>query len=243
MRDHWDNEDWAEVEDMDETATSKGLKQSVVVLAETLTDEEEVSGDAAGFKDTVTQLTKTLESFKSSFDDTLKELQRLNHKIDEERKQNTGFKDAVTQLTETLKSFKSGLDDNQELQHSNMKMDEERKQKTLERALILTCVDSFDYYQVDTIYNGRERYSSDLAKSVIGSFMLGQSAKLPSAILIEDGILNYEWYDKTIKEKDTLVKKFVDKFVYQISILIGKQPRIVKVGESNEYVLYDIHYE
>ena len=59
-------------------------------------------------------------------------------------------------------------------------------------------------------------------------------------VLIDD---SYEWIQKTIKEKDTLVEKFVDKFVYQISILIGKQPRIVKVGESNEYVLYDIHYE
>jgi DNA gyrase/topoisomerase IV subunit A len=195
MRDHWDNEDWAEVEDMDETATSKGLKQSVVVLAETLTDEEEVSGDVSGFKDTVTQLTKTLESFKSSFDDTLKELQRLNKK-----------------------------------------MDEERKQKTLERALILTDLDSFDYYLVELTGKGYERYSSDLAKGVIGRFMLGQSAKLPSAMLSED---SYEWYKKTIKEKDTLVKKFVDKFVYQISILTGKQPRIVKVGD----MLYDIHYE
>ena len=239
MRDHWDNEDWAEVEDMDETATSAALKQSAVIVAETLTDEEEVSGDGAGFKDAVTQtqLTKTLESFKSSFDDMLKELQRLNHKIDEERTQNTGFKDAVTQLTETLKSFKSGLDDNQELQHSNMKMDEERKQKTLERALILTELDSFAYYERGAV--GVLLNSSDLAKRVIGRFMLGQSAQLPSAILIHD---SYDWHKKTIKEK---VEKFVDKFVYQISILIGKQPRIVKVGESNEYVdmLYDIHYE
>jgi hypothetical protein len=199
MRDNWDNEDWAEVEDMDETAASKGLKQSVVVLAETLTDEEEVSGDAAGFKDTVTQLTKTLESFKSSFDDTLKELQRLN-----------------------------------------MKMDEDKKQKTLERALVLTELDSFTYYDV----KGDERYSSDLAKDVIGRFMLGQSAKLPSAMLIED-YYPYDLDKKTIKEKDTLYKKFVDKFVYQISILIGKQPRIVIDGESIQYVymLYDIHYE
>ena len=149
---------------MDETDTSKGLKQSVVVLAETLTDEEEVCVSMKDFKDTVTQLTKTLESFKSSFDDTLKELQRLNMKMDEERKQNTGFKDAVTQLTETLKSFKSGLDDNQELQHSNMKMDEERKQKTLERALILTDVDSNR-----TICNGYEshNYSSVLVKILL----------------------------------------------------------------------------
>ena len=179
MRDCWDNEPWAEalrkidrqkfsllhqVKDMDETDTSKGLKQSVVVLAETLTDEEEVCVSMKDFKDTVTQLTKTLESFKSSFDDTLKELQRLNMKMDEERKQNTGFKDAVTQLTETLKSFKSGLDDNQELQHSNMKMDEERKQKTLERALILTDVDSNR-----TICNGYEshNYSSVLVKILL----------------------------------------------------------------------------
>ena len=238
MRDNWDNEDWAEVEDMDETATSAALKQSAVIVAETLTDEEEVCVSMKDFKDTVTQLTKTLESFKSSFDDTLKELQRLNMKMDEERKQNTGFKDAVTQLTETLKSFKSGLDDNQELQHSNMKMDEERKQKTLERALVLTELDSFAYYDGGAV--GLKLLSSDLAKRVIGRFMLGQSAQLPYAILIHD---SYEWYKKTIKEKDILVEKFVDKFVYQISILIGKQPRIVKVGESNEYVLYDIHYE
>jgi len=43
----------------------------------------------------------------------------------------------------------------------------------------------------------------------------------------------------TIEENDTLVKEFVDMFEDQISTLIGKQPRIVKVGS----MMYDIHYE
>ena len=80
---------------MTSTAASKGLQSPVVV-------EEEVSdvlsslsiADASGltrmtsdtgFKDTVNQLTETLKSFKSSTDDTLKELQRLNMKMDKER--------------------------------------------------------------------------------------------------------------------------------------------------------------
>jgi uncharacterized protein YoxC len=260
MRDDWDNEDWAGVEDMDDTTTTKGL-QSVVVVEETLT-EEEVSGDAAaGFKDTVAQLTKTLESFKSSFDDTLKELQCLNHKIDEERKQNTDLKDAVTQLTETLKS-KTCFDDTQQemkleltalsqdvkslnlhMKTLTMIMDEERKQKTLERALILPDLDAFAYHTTDKNSYGDVGMSSELAKGVIRRFMLGQGAKLPSAILN----LSYrsqasypnEWNKKTIKEKDTMVKEFVDEFVKQISTLIGKQPRTVKVGD----MVYNIYYE
>ena len=258
MRDDWDYEVWAEVEDMDDTTTTKG-SQSVVVVEETLT-EEEVSGDAAaGFKDTVAQLTKTLESFKSSFDDTLKELQCLNHKIDEERKQNTDLKDAVTQLTETLKS-KTCFDDTQQemkleltalsqdvkslnlhMKTLTMIMDEERKHKTLERALILTDLDSFRYYPKGTRY---EHPSSELAKRVIGRFMLGQGAKLPFAILdlsYSKVSFTYEWNKKTDKEKYALLKKFVDKFVNQISTLIGKQPCIVKVGDM--LYPYEIHYD
>jgi Ni,Fe-hydrogenase III component G len=109
--------------------------------------------------------------------------------------------------------------------------------------LVLTELDSFAYYERGAV--GVLLNSSDLAKRVSGRFMLGQSAKFPSAILIKD-YNSYEWHEKTIKEKDgPMVKEFVDKFEDQISTLIGKQPRIVKVGESIQYVymLYDIHYE
>jgi vacuolar-type H+-ATPase subunit I/STV1 len=207
-----DNDDWADVEDiMDET---------LVVVAETLTDEEVLS-DTTVLKDTMAQLTETLKSIKSSFDDNLKELQRLNKKIDEERKETTLLK---------------------ELQRLNMNMEEEKNQKTLERALKLTYLDSFNYYvfKVNNCYEGGYKseclLSSDLAEGVIGRFMLGQSAKLPISSLIDDP---YKWNKMTIKEKDTMVKKFVDKFVDQIQDLIGKQPRTVKDGD----MLYDIHYE
>jgi vacuolar-type H+-ATPase subunit I/STV1 len=205
-----DNDDWAEVEDI--------MDEAVVVVAETPTDGEVLSDT----KDTMAQLTETLKSIKSSFDDYLKELQRLNKKIDEERKETTLLK---------------------ELQRLNMNMDEEKNQKILERALKLTYLDSFNYYVFkvnNNCYEGGYKseclLSSDLAEGVIGRFILGQSAKLPISSLIDDP---YKWNRMTIKEKDALVKEFVDKFVDQIKELIGKQPRTVKVGD----MLYDIHYE
>jgi hypothetical protein len=176
MRDDWDNEDevWGEVEDMDDTAASKGL-QSVAVI-DTLT--EEVCGDAAGFKDTVAQLTNALESIKSSFDDTQQEM-----------------KLELTALSQDVKSL------NLHMKTLTMIMDEERKHKTLERALILTDLDSFRYYPKGTRY---EHPSSELAKRVIGRFMLGQGAKLPFAILdlsYSKVSFTYEWNKKTDKEK------------------------------------------
>jgi type I site-specific restriction-modification system R (restriction) subunit len=224
MRDDWDYEVWAEVEDMDDTTTTKG-SQSVVVVEETLT-EEEVSGDAAaGFKDTVAQLTKTLESFKSSFDDTQQEM-----------------KMELTALSQDVKSL------NLQMTTLTILMDEELRQKTLERALILTDLDAFEYipveyYQMDYPYDAGA--SSELAKGVIRRFMLGQGAKIPSAIMNlsyrSHVSYSYKWNEKTDKEKDAMVKEFVDEFVNQISTLIGKQPRIEKVRDM--LYPYEIHYD
>ena len=80
---------------MTSTAASKGL-QSPVVVEEEVSDilsSLSIAGASGvtrmtsdtGFKDTVNQLTETLRSFKSSSDDTLKELKRLNMKMDKER--------------------------------------------------------------------------------------------------------------------------------------------------------------
>ena len=81
---------------MTSTATSKGLQSPVVVEEEEVSDilsSLSIAGASGvtrmtsdtGFKDTVNQLTETLRSFKSSSDDTLKELKRLNMKMDKER--------------------------------------------------------------------------------------------------------------------------------------------------------------
>ena len=210
------DDDWAEVEDLDVTSTaaSKGLQSPVVVVEEEVSDvlsSLSIAGASGvtrmtsdtGFKDSVNHLTETLKSFKSSFDDTLKELLRLNMKMDKERFQ------------------------------KNIVGAEERIQKTLERALILTDLDSFEYYVVD---NNQVFLSSSLANGVIGRFMLGQGSILPHAILTN---LEYNiWTEKTIMEKDTMVKEFVDKFVNQMKTLIKKEPLIVKVGDLS----YEVYY-
>ena len=81
---------------MTSTAASKGLQSPVVVVEEEVSDvlsSLPIAGASGvtrktrdtGFKDSVNHLTETLKSFKSSFDDTLKELLRLNMKMDKER--------------------------------------------------------------------------------------------------------------------------------------------------------------
>ena len=63
---------------------------------------------------------------------------------------------------------------------SNIKrlLEEERKQKKLDRAMQLTFLESFEYYDPNQRFSDKE--SSDLAKKAIGWFMLGFGFTLPS---------------------------------------------------------------
>ena len=123
-----------------------------------------------------------------------------------------------------------------------MIMEDEKKQRSLERALNLTDLGSFDYYilQEDIWPNYDKRRSSDLAKSVIGWFMIGQGAYLPSDLTVlvdhDDSAL---WCTMSPDKKDALAKEFADKFASQIKTLIKHEPRLVKDGIASYSIFYE----
>ena len=129
--------------------------------------------------------------------------------------------DSMTQqqLTESLTSLKDSFDDkintvNQnidklfsEVKKSNDISAKQLKLKKLELALAQTHLSSFEYH------DGYQKKSAELAKSIIGWFILGYGYNLPDAYIYER---NYT------KSK----KAFQDKLVKQIKDLIGREPRV-----------------
>jgi uncharacterized protein YpmS len=112
-------------------------------------------------------------------------------------------------------------------------MEEECKQKTLERALTLTDLDSFDYY--DKSYNNSaKKNSSELAKSTIKWFMVGYGSNLPNLVTLTN---EYNFEYKSATEKEVLIKAFVDRFAKQIKVLIKREPRVVK-NDNGTYAIF-----
>ncbi len=100
---------------------------------------------------------------------------------------------------------------------------EEKKQKTLERALQMTDLESFNYY--------RDRYQSvssteELAKKVIKWFLLGYGMNLSS-------IYSTKQYGN---EADQAA--FRQKFKEQIKTLIMREPRMVQNSDGNFTIYY-----
>ena len=101
-------------------------------------------------------------------------------------------------------------------------MEDDRKHKTLERALALTDLNSFYYY--DNTGAGKKN-SSDLAKTVLGWFMLGRTMTLR--------------HEPTLTKVIDLQSKSVEEFAKMIRELIKKEPRLLKRDDG----MYSISYE
>jgi len=210
--------------------------------------------------DTVTLSTESLDSLKSSFDDSLvrivKEIQSSNEKLAISLK--SSFDNSLVRIVKEIQSSNERLDSKMSVLSQNvhdlnlhvvnaskhigavkMIMEDEKKQRSLERALNLTDWGSFDYYILQEDWIGKHR-SSDLAKLVIGWFMIGQGAYLNSNLTAlvdhDDPAL---WRTMSPDKKDALAKEFADKFASQIKTLINHEPRLVKDGIASYLIFYE----
>jgi len=102
---------------------------------------------------------------------------------------------------------------------------EENKQKTLERALSLTHLNSFVYYEDP----GTRKHSADLAKEVIEWFMIDHGYYLTDAMLVYDE-------DREISNEETMA--FLDKFKAQIKALIKREPRLEQEFDGRFLIYY-----
>jgi hypothetical protein len=112
-------------------------------------------------------------------------------------------------------------------------LEDDRKHKTLERALALTDLNSFYYY--DNTGAGKKN-SSDLAKTVLGWFMLGRTMTLRHEPTLTKVI---DLQSKSVEEKDDNIKAFAERFAKMIRELIKKEPRLLKRDDG----MYSISYE
>lgn len=103
---------------------------------------------------------------------------------------------------------------------------DERKDKRIERAMKLVHLESFQYYD-----DYSKEQSSDLAKTVLEWFLLGQGMFI-DGLTMED----VRWNNQA--EKDASAQAFRDKFKNQIKSLIGKEPNVFKKDDGR----YVIHY-
>jgi hypothetical protein len=202
--------------------TSKHSK--LAAAAEALIEAASLESDALTKK----QLVNHLESLKSSFD------VNLNKVVQKMQSSNENFDVKINTLQQHVNLVKC------EIGALKVIMEEECKQKTLERALTLTDLDSFDYYEntnysLDNSYNAKKN-SSELAKSTIKWFMVGYGSNLPNLLTLTS---MYNFSSKPATEKEVLIKAFVDRFAKQIKVLIKREPRVVK----NDSGTYSIFYQ
>ena len=220
-----DNDDWAEVEEEEKETPFMGLQTAAV---------EALIKDDTRLLDTVTLLTESLDSLKSSFDDNLvrvvKEIQSSNEKLDSK----------MSILSQNVHDLKLHVvNASKDMGALKMIIEDEKKHRALERALNLTNLDSFGYWADDS---GRlcSFWSSELAKVVIGRFMLGQGAVLPSDSALTD--CDDVWREMSRDKKNALSKEFADKFASQIKTLIKHEPRLVKTAKEG-IASYTIFHE
>jgi len=212
-----DNDDWAEVEEEEKETPFMGLQTAAV---------EALIKDDTRLLDTVTLLTESLDSLKSSFDDNLvrvvKEIQSSNEKLDSK----------MSILSQNVHDLKLHVvNASKDMGALKMIIEDEKKHRALERALNLTKLDSFVYWAADNSGWLCSACSSELAKVVIDRFMLGQGAVLPS-----DSALTVDcddvWREMSRDKKNALSKEFADKFASQIKTLIKHEPRLVKTAKE-----------
>ena len=170
--------------------TSKHSK--LAAAAEALIEAASLESDAITQK----QLANHLESLKLSFDSN------LNKVVQKMQSSNENFDAKINTLQQHVNLVKC------EIGALKVIMEEECKQKTLERALTLTDLDSFDYYESnESNFHNSKKNSSELAKSTIKWFMVGYGSNLPNLVTLTN-----EYNYKSATEKEVLIKAFVDRF-------------------------------
>ena len=100
--------------------------------------------------------------------------------------------------------------------------EEEMRQKRIERAMSLTYVTSLSYFTDKNEYDGIW-VSAELAKEVLGSFLLGcYGCNIPT-----DATLS-SFYNKNDGETKAAKKAFREKFKKQNQDLTKREPRLVE---------------
>jgi len=157
------------------------------------------------------ELASKLEALQISLDN------KLNTVIQTQKASDLNFDNKINTLNQHLVELKK------DMSKISSSIQEENKQKTLERALSMTDLESFQYY------DGKLNYSADFAKIVIKWFMLDQGYYLPNASL----------KPQTYREvTDEETKAFRDKFKEQIKVLIKREPRLEKKPDGRFAIWY-----
>ena len=187
-------------------------KLTLAAAAEALVEAASLEADSMTQK----QLAQNLDSLKASFDSN------LNRAVQSVKSSNENFDAKMNTLNQHVMNEIGALKD--EITAVKMLLEEEKKQKTLDRALKLAYHGSFTYYPHS--YRVQEE-SGKLAEGVIGWFLLGEGAFLPSDATLVQSQTQYTTKEQREKE-DASKKAFRAKFIEQIKRLIKREPRVEK---------------
>ena len=190
---------------MSKQQPSKNL--TLAAAAEALVEAASLEADSMTQK----QLVQNLDSLKTSFDNN------LNRVVQSVKSSNENFDAKINTLNQHVTGVK------EEIIVLKTLLEEEKKQKTLERALSLTEIKSFDYFP-DRYQNA---FSTELlAKTVIKRFLIGYGYNLPSSYSTKK-------YGNEAEQAD-----FRQKFKAQIEALIMREPRMVQNADGNFSIFY-----
>ena len=190
---------------MSKQQPSKNLK--LAAAAEALVEAASLEADSMTQK----QLVQNLDSLKASFDNN------LNRVVQSVKSSNENFDAKINTLNQHVTGVK------EEIIALKTLLEEEKKQKALERALTMTDLESFNYYD-----NGRTLNTEQLAKTTIKWFMLGYGFTFSSHHrMVGYGV----GYGQTAED-------FRKKFKAQIKTLIQREPRMVQQDDNNFVIYY-----
>ena len=186
-------------------------KLTLAAAAEALVEAASLEADSMTQK----QLAQNLDSLKASFDSN------LNRVVQSVKSSNENFDAKIN----TLNQHVAGVKD--EIVALKSLLEEETKQKTLERALSLTDIDSFEYYPSRSYQTFN---SGELAKKTIKYFMLGYGMILSKDLGMKQNVYG--------NEATTSNEDFRAKFIEQIKKLIKREPRVEKQSNGNFTIYY-----
>ena len=195
-------------------------KKCLAAAAEALIEAASLEVDSMTQK----RLESNLDSLKTSFDN------KLNTLVQTVQTSNENFDAKINTLDQHVEGLK------REVSAIKTLLEEEKKHKTLERALGLTNLNSFDYYIRDMIYSGnKKKSSSEVVQSVLQWFSIGRGATLPIGALKDE----FTPLRGNEDQKKALNKVIAVKFANQIKDLIMREPRLVDRNDGT----FEIYYE
>lgn len=194
-----------------------GLNNQVADIKSEVEEVKTLLGeDKKSFANNMNRIVQTMESSNENFDAKVNTLSQ--HVVD--------VKAEIGILRSNMEEVKALLE-------------YDKKQKTLERALGMTEVNSFNYYTgytedivgLVTGYGKKEENSSDLVKSVLKWFQLDYGYTLPANASMKQGIQKEEVEEST--------KAFRGQIKGQIEILIKREPRLVQKDNGRWAIFYE----